>query len=176
VAKSITLSDVTTWLVANGYAKADGKKTKQGGFLYEGRGDRRWSFCKFANGKQYLNISPGEDEVPGHPGCTFNDMRVCMEIGDDDRVASVYVSQLYSGSAIGGTIRPPHTTTEVAQIIEEAKEVFVRFCDEVDAPEEGRSDAEIGQEVQEFFLQNPGALDFFCSPEVIDEEGSSNDE
>ena len=167
---ALSLQAVTDWLVTNGYSKADGKKTKQGGFLFEGRSQRHWAFNEFTNGVRVLTIHPEGNAVPGHSDSFFSDMSISMEVDDDGRVKAPYVGQSYSGSVLSIANRPPCNTADLAQAIEESREVFVRFLDAMVAEEDKKTDAEIRQELQQFFLQNPNALDFFCSAELLDEE------
>ncbi len=166
----LSLSEVTYWLVANGYSKADGMKIKQGGFLYEGRSQRHWDFDEFPNGVRVLTINPESDAVPGHPDCRFGDMSIAMEIDNDGRMKAPSVGESYSGAVLSTANRPPHNTADIAQVIEQSKEVFVHFLDAIAAEEGVRTEAEDRQELQQFFSENPGALDFFCSADLLDDE------
>lgn len=167
---SLTLDEITAWLVQRGYGKLDGTPTKQGGILYPGSIRRHWSISDFGNGNRFLSIHLDGEPVPDAPGSHYSDMSLSLRIGEGDRIASAELQQSYSGSALAGSRRAPETVGEIEQLLEQGKAIFAEFCQAMERSEQSRSNEELRQDIGNFLAQNPSALDLWCGAEPIDEE------
>lgn len=82
---TLSLSDATAWLVANGYSKVDGQPSKSGkSTIYQPPDAKHWTFhdCTAEHGSDFINITPDSRAVnPADPtGANYADISLNLRV------------------------------------------------------------------------------------------------
>jgi len=132
--KPLTLSEVTNWLVINGYCKLDADETVAGIIQYRGCSQRHWTLEQLGDGGLYLTITPHSETAPSTEGANFGDMYLILRIQDDNRVGLVELCQSYTGESFAGTISSPCTTAELKELLMESMKAFKSYAEALGHP------------------------------------------
>lgn len=164
---TLTLSDLTCWLVSNGYQKVDGRPIKDGSYgSYLQTKERSWHFNDLAPDARSVVVTPGGGQVPGSPDATLTDMSIGFGVDDADRITGVVVGETYAGRVLAEAKQPPATTAEIETLLDTGKAIFAELCNAMDRGPTCPTSEELHQGVARFIAENPSTKDLWRGVEL----------